>query len=377
MKHERKSSRREFLTGGKSDTTDQPARPVDQAADDGRGLDVGSNRSEHYLEHFSKHAMACEFELFFNMRQFSNSGAAALEAFKLIDDLEQQLSVYRSSSEMSQLNGQAERDWVAVESGFFGLLVRGIQISRWTSGAFDMTSSELSRVWGFSQREGHVPTDQEIQAALAQVGYERVALDIDRQQVKFDLPGLQLNLGGIGKGYALDRAASRLSDAGIEDFVLHGGQSSVIACGRETKQDSELENGWTIGLSHPIIPGRRLAEIYLHDMALGTSGTGRQGFYYRGRRYGHIIDPRNGHPSDHCLSSTVIAESAADCDALATAFFVMKPEEVAQFCEQHSQFKALLVLPGKVSGEISVETFNMSPQDWKLMDSKMERDSQQ
>ena len=103
-----------------------------------------------------------------------------------------------------------------------------------------MTSSELSRVWGFSQREGHVPTDQEIQAALAQVGYERVALDIDRQQVKFDRPGLQLNLGGIGKGYALDRAASRLSDAGIEDFVLHGGQSSVIARGRETKQDSEL-----------------------------------------------------------------------------------------------------------------------------------------
>ena len=112
-------------------------------------------------------------------------------------------------------------------------------------------------------------------------------------------------------------------------------------------------------------------------MALGTSGTGRQGFYYRGRRYGHIIDPRNGHPSDHCLSSTVIAESAADCDALATAFFVMKPEEVARFCEQHSQFKAVLVLPGKASGEISVETFNMNPQDWKLMDSKPETDSQQ
>ena len=119
MKHERKSSRREFLTGGKSDPTDQPARPVDKAADDGRVLDVGSNRSEHYLEHFSKHAMACEFELFFNMRQFSNSGAAALEAFKLIDDLEQQLSVYRSSSEMSQLNEQAERDWVACRIRLF------------------------------------------------------------------------------------------------------------------------------------------------------------------------------------------------------------------------------------------------------------------
>lgn len=369
MKPERKSSRREFLTGGR---VDSPEKASDSAAetDAANPIAIGSgDRSLHYLEHFSKHAMACEFELFFNMQQYSGSGTAALDVFRLIDELEGQLTVYRDSSEVSQLNRNAHAGWVPVETGLFGLLQRGLEISRWTGGAFDMTSGELSRVWGFQQRQGRVPAEEEITSALDQVGYRGVELDPEQERVRFQQDGLQLNLGGIGKGYALDRATDRLLENGLQDFVLHGGQSSVIARGRETRQDAVAENGWTIGLSDPLIPGRRLAEIYLKDQALGTSGTGRQGFYFQGRRYGHIIDPRSGYPSDHCLSSTVIADSAADCDALATAFFLMAPDEVAAFCDQHPEYRAVLVLPDKRTRKIRVESFNMEPDGWRLVDS--------
>ncbi|MCH2183051.1 MAG: FAD:protein FMN transferase [Mariniblastus sp.] len=369
MKPERKSSRREFLAGGKVDRT-EPGVDTSAEADAADSILLGdADRSLHYLEHFSKRAMACEFELFFNMQQYSGSGSAALAAFQLIDDLEEQLSVYRDSSEISQLNRDAEKDWVRVEPGLFELLQRGAELSGWTGGAFDMTAGELSRVWGFEQRQGRVPDPPEISAALARVGYEGVELDRDQQRVRFGQSGLQLNLGGIGKGYALDRAGRHLVGSGMEDFVLHGGQSSVVARGRETRQEAGAENGWTIGLSHPLIPGRRLAEIYLSDQALGTSGTGRQGFYFQGRRYGHIIDPRSGYPSDHCLSSTVIADSAADCDALATAFFLMSVEEVGQFCGEHPEYRAVLVLPEPTTKKFRIESFNMAPHDWRLVDS--------
>ena len=374
MKRKPETSRREFLAGGRlkgAKSREMTVEPVDSQK---TFPETAEDRSAHYLEHFSKKAMACEFELFFNMRQYSNSGVAAMEAFQLIDELEDQLSVYRKSSEISQLNREANQEWVRIEEGFFEVLVRGIEISQWTLGAFDMTSQPLSDIWGFTDRQGRVPGDTEILAALENVGYQGVRLNPENHSVRLEPSGLQVNLGGIGKGYALDRAALKLATDGIEDFVLHGGQSSVVARGRETRHDSEQESGWTVGLSHPTIPDRRLAEIYLRDMALATSGTGRQGFYFQGRRYGHIIDPRTGYPSDHCLSSTVISTAAADCDALATAFFVMKPEQVAEFCDEHPEFKVLMVVPANQPGGIEVKAYNMGPDDWKLLVPSTTRD---
>ena len=158
---------------------------------------------------------------------------AAMEAFQLIDALEDQLSVYRTSSEISHLNREANQEWVRIEEGFFDLLVRGSEISNWTWGAFDMTSQPLSDIWGFTDRQGRVPSESEVQAALKNVGHQGVLLNAKTRAVRLEPIGLQVNLGGIGKGYALDRAALKLSTDGIEDFVLHGGQSSVVARGRE------------------------------------------------------------------------------------------------------------------------------------------------
>ena len=122
-----------------------------------------------------------------------------------------------------------------------------------------------------------------------------------------------------------------------------------------------------IGLRHPIWPEKYLAEIYLCDQALGTSGTARQAFIHQGKRYGHIINPKTGMPSEGILSSTVLAPTAAEADALATSFYVMGVEKSLDFCEQHSQYAAIIVCPGKKPGTIEVHTTGLEDDDWELL----------
>ena len=361
----RDTSRREFLQGN--------VVPSDSLADGQTSVAGKSNIQQSYLEHYSKNAMACEFAVFLNMHQYPGGADAVLQAFQLIDDLEQQLSIYRDDSEVSRLNRDANESSQSVEHGLFELLQTAAAIHGRTKGAFDITSSALSDLWGFTRREGRVPNQSEIDSALESVSAKNVDLS-EQGQLRL-AAGTRINLGGIGKGYALDRATVSLVEKGINDFVIHGGQSSVVARGSEShaskpataEKDSNPKTGWPIGLSHPAHPGTRLAEIYLSDEALGTSGTGRQGFFHQGRRYGHIIDPRTGWPTDHCLSTTVITESAAECDALATAFFVMQPDEVADYCEQHPHVKAILVLPECRSGKIEIVSHNLPPDQWRML----------
>ncbi len=323
-------------------------------------------RQQAYLEHFSKNAMACQFAILLNLQQYPASGSAAMQAFALIDRLEAQLTTYRNDSEISVLNSSASEQWLRVEPGLFGLLVVAKQIFDDTGGAFDITSGVLSELWGFSRRQGRVPSESAIAGTLPKVSNHLIQFS-DDGCVKL-MGGASVNLGGIGKGYALDRAVGLLQELGIHDFVIHGGQSSVIARGNQlTADESEPGRGWTIGLSHPTQPETRLAEIHLRNEALGTSGTGRQGFFHQGRRYGHIIDPRTGWPTDHCLSSTVISDDATKCDALATAFFVMQRNDVEKYCKMHPNVKAILVLPGDKPGKITIESFNLTSDDWTLL----------
>ncbi len=231
-----------------------------------------------------------------------------------------------------------------------------------TNGAFDITSSPLSQAWGFHQRQGAVPSQQQIDEAKKSV--DAAKIELDDQGARLAAGNLKINLNSIGKGYALDHAASLIRGFQIHDFIIHGGQSSVIARGNESKGASMLEsdsgNGWTVGLSHPYVPKKRLLEIALDNECLATSGTARQGFYHQGRRYGHILDPRTGWPTDHFLSATVISPSAAICDALATAFFVMSLEEIQDYVQAHQEISAIIVVPESNSGPVSIETFNVS-----------------
>ena len=360
------SNRREFLTGMGAIKAIREKAEAQLDAADAQWNAVGNDAAGAW-EQYSKQAMACEFEISFNLHQYRQASTATMLAFQLVDDLEDQLTIYRDHSEVSQLNRLATQTPQSVEPGLMGLLRMAKQIHHDTGGAFDVTAGQLSQLWGFESRKGAVPSEDKIAAALKLVNSDYLIFDETQQKLTISPQGVKINLGGIGKGYTLDRVADLFEQHSIHDFVIHGGQSSVLARGGSGEpvadQDSE-QRCWHVGISHPTAAGVRLAQVRLRDQALGTSGTARQGFFYRGKRYGHIIDPRTGWPTSHFLSTTVVSNSAAVSDALATAFFVMKPADVFAFCENRPELKVVLVEGvSRSSSRVKVTTLNFDDSD--------------
>ncbi len=367
----RKSSRREFLRGRAASDA-----PAGSSAGSGAAAGPGSSPAalppdaahpESYLLHVARPAMACRFELFFNAGQYANDSSAALEALDLVQALEDRISFFRTTSEISRINALAAETAVEVEPALFELLQRCLELHAQTAGAFDIAAAPLWEIWGFSRRAGRIPSDQEIAEALQRTGSHLLELDPVRKTVRFKREGVRINLGSIGKGYALDRAGEVLAAAGVGDFLFHGGQSSILARGSRLEpargQPPLSTPGWSVGVRHPLWPRRRVAEICLRDRALGTSGSTEQFFRYRGRRYAHILDPKTGQPADGVLSATVVAPSAALADALSTAFFVMGPERALAFCDARPEIAALLVCPSAGRGRYEVHTAGFQPGD--------------
>ena len=374
MAKKRPSTRRDFLTGRAAvraaedlsqragGTDEDPA--VSPAPITGSPAPVETDR-ETYLVSYTRQAMACEFAIYLNAGQGDYSTDAVLEALDQVECLEDQLTVYRDDSELQDINRLAGQREVEVEEGLFGLLRLACELFEQTSGAFDITSGPLSRVWGFSRRSGRMPSDAEIGDALARVGGSHVQLDDQQQTVRFLRPDLEINVNAIGKGYALDVCGQMLRDQGVEDYLFHGGQSSVLAAGSHAKSPAR---GWAVGLRHPMRPERRLAEFYLTDGALGTSGSGTQFFHFQGKRYGHIIDPTTGYPASGVYSATVLAPTAAEADALATAFYVLGLEGAEKVCQQRPEIGAVLVVPGKQAGTVGIHSFGLRDEQWKRLE---------
>ncbi len=365
MSSSRKSNRRDFLKGHSAvDGLQDVALNVGEQFSGelhSEGIALPEPERTSYLLRIGRRAMACEFEVLLNARQYSNGMDAAVAGLDLVDALESQLTVYRDNSEVSGLNQTAHLQPVEVESRLFELLSKAAEIHRDTSGAYDITSGPLSKAWGFFRRAGRVPSNDELAQTMQRVGMRHMHLDSERRTVRFDLPGVEINLGSIGKGYALDRAADLLLVAGINDFLLHGGNSSVLARGSGGQLDEQLPvepneeqfGGWWVGLRHPLFARRRIGEIRLRNRAIGTSGSGTQFFMHAGRRYGHILDPRTGWPAEGTLSTTVIATTGAEADALATAFYVQGAEATIDYCHQHPEISAVIMTP--IAGSSRVE----------------------
>ncbi len=295
------------------------------------------------LIRFARRAMAATFEVIlpFGTAASSSHAAAALDT---IDRLEGQLSAYQQESEVCRLNRLAALAPVQVAENLFQLLARAEGLHRATTGAFDIAVGALIKAWGFFHRQGRVPGPEELAAALACSGQQHMVLEADRRQVHFLRPGLEINLGGIGKGYALDRAMSILRAHQVANAMIHGGHSSIVARGHEPGG----RRGWAVGIRHPLAQGRSLGVWHLRDQALGTSAATFQHLQYNGRRLGHIIDPRSGWPAEGLLGSTVAAATATEADALATAFFVLGVDGAQAYCQAHPDIGAVLLpnLPG-------------------------------
>jgi thiamine biosynthesis lipoprotein len=298
----------------------------------------------------ARRAMATSFEIIlpFGTPDVRATGQAA---FDLLDALEDQLTVYRDTSEVSRLNRLAATRPIPVEEGLFGLLELARRIHFESEGAHDITAGALIKAWGFYRGPRRVPSEAELREAMARVGMQWVELEPKGRTVRYLRPGLEINLGSIGKGYALDRMAELLrTERKIPCGLLHGGHSSVYAIGSEPNDP----RGWAVGLRHPWNPERRLAVVRLRDQALGTSAATFQYLEHEGRKLGHLLDPRTGWPAERTASASVVAPTAAEADALATAFFVLGVEGAQKYCAAHPEVGAVILPEGPDARPVAV-----------------------
>jgi len=301
----------------------------------------GEESTDHWVR-ASRTAMACRFEIVLS-GEHSAYLHAAQEALEMADRVEDRLTVFRDTSEVSQLNARAAMAPFPVSDELFALLETAGHLHARTAGAFDPTTTPLSKTWGFLRREGRLPEKAEIEEARARTGLAHVARDAATRTVRYARPGLELSFGSLGKGYALEVMGRALRARGVEKALLSAGGSSVLAFGGGRE-------GFVVGVTSARLPGSPLFHLRLRDAAQATSGAGEQFFEVAGERYGHVIDPRTGWPARGVLSATVVTRSAAEADALSTAFLVAGPELAETYCREQPGTLALLVPedePGK------------------------------
>ncbi len=327
-----------------------------------------------YLE-FVRQAMATDFVLQLNMGEYANDKSAALDALDVVSRLERELSFFIPDSVVGELNRTAAGIPVFPDDPIYDLFRLCQTLYEQTHGAFDITAGRLWDIWGFSRRAGQVPAPEDIQTALETRGEGKLTFMDDVKGVARTDERTLINLGAIGKGYALDRAGRFLFDCGVTDFLFHGGASSVVAMGNRT--DSV---GWEVGLHNPLRQtepknreSTRLETIRLHNQTLATSGSQTQFFRAGGKRYGHIIDPRTGYPASTMPNSPVVYSATVDipvhnpdsaydyfaaskADALATAFYILGPSAAQEYCTNNQGVEIYFVLPdnkGKVPYKVT------------------------
>jgi thiamine biosynthesis lipoprotein len=294
------------------------------------------------LLRFSRRAMATRFEVALPSGT-PDAHAAADAALDEIDHCERWMTVYDDDSEVSQLNRLGAGGSVQVSEPLFELLSLSSSLARETGGAFDPAIGAMIKAWGFFHREGRLPSAEERSASMTVSGMRHVVIDHESRAVRFVKRGLELNFGSIGKGFALDRAASLLKQKfGIRSALLHGGGSSVRAIGTPP---GDWE-GWPIRVTHPTDRSKSLGIIRLIDAGLATSAATFQYFVYKGKRYGHVLDPRTGQPACGTASASLVAATAAEADALSTALFVIGREAAKQLLTLWPDYGALLLSEG-------------------------------
>jgi thiamine biosynthesis lipoprotein len=268
--------------------------------------------------------------------------AAADAAFDEVRRLDDLLSNYRPESEWSQVNQHAAERPVKISPELFQLLSACSEYSRESEGAFDISVGPLMKVWGFYKGSGHLPHRPEVLAALTKVGYRHVHLDRAAQTVWFDRAGVELDPGGIGKGYAVDRMVSIQRNNGVHTALIAGSGSSIYGMGAPPNEP----RGWRVDIRDPKDSHKVSTEVFLKDTSMSTSGSYEKFFRAEGRIYAHIMDPRTGYPAQGSVSVSVVAPRTIDSEAWAKPYFVNgrswaakhKPKEFrVYFCEDRTE----------------------------------------
>ena len=263
-------------------------------------------------------AMATRFEIALHGAPEAALRAAAEEALAEVSRLESMLSLYEPTSEISHINSRGAHEPVPVSPEVFSLLQRCVELNKQTKRAFDITIAPLMKCWKFMGETGSTPTENEIEQACALVGADHLKLNTSDGSVRLNLEGVVLDLGSIGKGYALEQASKLLLENEFTHFIIHGGTSTVYAAG--TQADG---SPWRIAVEHPNKQQPPLHLVDLENESLSVSGVGGKSFLdEKGLEQGHVLDPRTGRPTQLAKITAVICDSATESDAWATALLV-------------------------------------------------------
>jgi thiamine biosynthesis lipoprotein len=264
-------------------------------------------------------------------------GESAIDAvIAEMNRVDVRMSTYKPDSELSRLNARAAQRPVIVSAELFGMLSTAMEYSRITGGAFDVTYASVGFMYDFRARQR--PTETQITKALPEVNYRNVLLNAARRSVRYAQAGMRIDLGGIAKGYAVDRGIDILQRRGIRHaLVSAGGDSRVIG--------DRFGRPWIIGIRHPDRKDEIVTRLPLIDTAISTSGDYERYFDEDGVRYHHIIDPRTGHSASMVRSATVLADTAIRTDGLSKTAFVLGAEAAIRIFEQLGDVDAVLVTP--------------------------------
>lgn len=234
-----------------------------------------------------------------------------------ISRIERLISSWDPNSQTSEINRQAGKKAVKVDSELFQLIERSIGISKLTDGAFDISYASMDKVWNFDGSMKKLPSEEQIAASVAKVGYQNILLDKQKNTVFLKQEGMKIGFGAIGKGYAADKAKALLISKGVS--------SGIINASGDMNTWGEQPNGtsWKVAITNPMDKNKVFALLPIKNGAVVTSGNYEKRVSLNGKQYSHIIDPRTGYPSEGIVSVTVFAPKAELADALATSVFVM------------------------------------------------------
>ncbi|MGH7494979.1 MAG: FAD:protein FMN transferase [bacterium] len=280
------------------------------------------------MHRFAHKAMATIYEIFIISDEAEYAHQAAQAAFSELDRLEQELSRFIANSDISRINLLAARQPLCLGLDAFECLKLSRRIFEETQGAFDVTVGPLLKCWLNPDKTLRSPSAEELAEARRGVGMRLLELDETQHTVTLQASPVHVDLGAVGKGYAVDVLANVLREWDLANALIHGGRSSVFALGSAID-----EKGWPLSLSNPMNHAQILARLHLRDQAV--SGSGLQ----KGQ---HIINPRTGQPLAGKRATWAITPDAATSDAVSTAFMIMAPEEIEDYCKLHNEVRALL-----------------------------------
>jgi thiamine biosynthesis lipoprotein len=274
-------------------------------------------------------------EIVVSQAESKKAEEATEAAFREVQRIDFLMSNYREDSEISRINRNAGQKETRISPNTLKVIERALEFSSLSAGAFDITIGPVFRLWNF--REGKFPEEKNLRENLKKVDYRKIKVDRLRSSVLLQEQGMEIDLGAIAKGYAVDCASAVLKEKGIKNFLVNAGG--------DLKINGAKEKGvpWAIGIRHPRLPSQMIAKLSPRQAGVATSGDYEKFFVKKGERYHHLLNPSTGTPARECQSVTVMAPSAMDADALATTVFVLGPGKGFSLIERMTDVHTIIV----------------------------------